>query len=274
MSIVIAVKVGEGLVLAADSAASVTIPTPDGSVQIANIFNHARKLLHIKDYPIGVLTWGLAAIGPRSVESLIKEYEETKPAIYDETEANLYDAHYEYEVKAIAQEIFHSISAYCQKIYGGVPVEKQPPVGLYVGGFSRGKFFADQYAFVIPVNKEPLDVRPNLPDGSPSFGANWFGLTDAIIRFIKGYDEGIRDILAKKGLTNKDIDDLFAPLEYRVNFNGMPLQDAINFAVSMVQMTIARYSFVIGAPVCGGATDVAVITNRYFNWVQRKSWKI
>lgn len=72
----------------------------------------------------------------------------------------------------------------------------------------------------------------------------------------------------------EEVNSLFKSLEYEITFSGMPLQDAIDLAVSMVQMTITRFRFVRGASLCGGAIDVAVITNRYFNWVQRKSWKL
>jgi len=54
----------------------------------------------------------------------------------------------------------------------------------------------------------------------------------------------------------------------------MPLQDAIDLAVYLVEMTIGRYRFAVGAPVCGGEVDVAVITPRGFTWVSRKSWHV
>jgi hypothetical protein len=80
MSVVIVVKVSEGLVLAADSAATLTgrMVQPDGSMTegVLQIFNNAKKLIQIgKDFPIGVLTWGQAYIGSRTIESLVSEWQ-------------------------------------------------------------------------------------------------------------------------------------------------------------------------------------------------------
>ena len=43
-------------------------------------------------------------------------------------------------------------------------------------------------------------------------------------------------------------------------FDGMPLQDAVDFANYAVQLTIGRFRFAAGVPVCGGNVDIAVIT--------------
>jgi len=88
MSICVSVKVAEGLVLAADSTAAIhgSLPGPSGTSGkgVLKTYDHVRKLSHIKDYPIGTLTWGTALIGSRSVESLIKEYEHGLPPLKGE----------------------------------------------------------------------------------------------------------------------------------------------------------------------------------------------
>ena len=184
MSIVVTVKVGEGLVLAADSATSIILPTAEGPQSIGNIFNHTRKLLHLKDYPIGILTWGLGTIGPRSIESLVKEFEESKPSLLENFSFKN-DPEYNYQMDQLAIEIHDFMMDKYLKAYENIPVEKRVPVGFYVGGFSRGSFFADEYAFLIPFDEKPVNVRPNLQNGEPNFGANWFGLTDAIGTFLQ-----------------------------------------------------------------------------------------
>jgi hypothetical protein len=272
MSIVVAVKVGEGLVLSADSATSIILQSSAGPATIGNIFLYTRKLLHLKDYPIGILTWGLGSIGQRSIESLVKEYEDGKPSISDKS-SNNYKPDYQYDVQTIAEELRKFLLGFYEKMYQHVKIESQIPLGMFVGGFSRGRFFADEYAFVIPFDIESRNVSPNLPDGSPNFGAHSYGLNDAITRYTHCYDEQLEEALKSKGFDQKAIQEILEPLEYKITFSGMPLQDAIDFAVSLVQLTIARYRFVIGPQVCGGEIDVAVLTNRYFNWVHRKSWK-
>ena len=60
MSVVIIVKVSEGLVLGADSASTLqgSVRGPNGNIQqgVLKTFMNARKLLQIGDFPIGVLT--------------------------------------------------------------------------------------------------------------------------------------------------------------------------------------------------------------------------
>ena len=56
MTICVVVKIGEGLVLAADSAATLkgTIGEETGIFQV---FEFANKIARIKDYPVGVMSW-------------------------------------------------------------------------------------------------------------------------------------------------------------------------------------------------------------------------
>lgn len=87
MTICISVRVSEGLVLAADSMATVEGEYSDGNnVQkgVLKTFPNARKLSQLKDYPIGILSWGSYTIGERTVESLIREFEYSLPSLIEE----------------------------------------------------------------------------------------------------------------------------------------------------------------------------------------------
>ena len=80
MTICVAVKVAEGLVFAADSTTSLEgrkVDDQGNMVQagIVQTFEHASKVTQVKDYPIGVMSWGAASIGPRTIQSLIMEFE-------------------------------------------------------------------------------------------------------------------------------------------------------------------------------------------------------
>ena len=81
MSVVIVVKVSEGLVLGADSAATLhgRIERPEGAQEgVLKTYFNARKLLQIGNFPVGVLTWGAPYIGSRTIESLVREWEYEK----------------------------------------------------------------------------------------------------------------------------------------------------------------------------------------------------
>ncbi len=165
-------------------------------------------------------------------------------------------------------------------IYQTQEGQKIPPenriLGIAIGGFSDKQFFAEQYVYEFPITDKPSLVRPNRPDGNPDFGANWYGLTDALVRLIVGFDPQSLDVLVQRGvdpkIIQKWVDDHIALLP--LVFNGMPLQDAIDFAEYCVQVVIGRYRFGPGAPLCGGDIDIAVIRPNSFRWSRHKQWSI
>lgn len=82
MSIVVAVRVGDGLVMAADSASTLAATDPTGKeLGVAKVFNNATKLLQLRDYPIAVASWGAGTIGARTISSLVEEFANSRPSI-------------------------------------------------------------------------------------------------------------------------------------------------------------------------------------------------
>jgi len=286
MTVCVSVKVSEGLVLAADSTATIQGTLKQGGQNTAGIlktYDHMRKLSHVKDYPIGTLTWGTALVGSRSVESLIKEYEHSLPSLEEEQEkikelrmrgeADI-DKRYEYNLKEIAEGLLNHIRKFYDAEFEIQPNEQRPSLGILVSGYSSSKFFPRQWLINLPTSTRLEEVRPDVSD-KPSFGANWFGLTDAIKRLHFGRDDQAIHILTEHfQVSPQEIHELLARLEYPVVFDGMPLQDAIDYAVYLINVAIGRYRFVIGAPLCGGEIDVAVITPNEFTWIQRKFWQV
>ena len=69
MTIALAVKVFDGLVLAADSAEVIELPS--GTHQV---YNNADKLFRLhRDKPIGALTWGFGNINGSTVSGIAKD---------------------------------------------------------------------------------------------------------------------------------------------------------------------------------------------------------
>jgi hypothetical protein len=287
MSICVTVKVSEGLVLAADSTSAFhgSVRAADGKPApgILKTYDHVRKLSHLEDYPIGTLTWGTALLGARSVESLIKEYEYSLPSLAEEEDKIKArrmrgevapEERYRYSVRTIAEGVLKHVQAYCETTFATVAADQRPSVSILVSGFSSGQFFPEQWLIDLPRSDTVTPVRPDV-DGRPWFGALWFGLTDALVRLHWGRDDQAVAVLSKRfNVPAEDITALLNPFQYRVAFDGMPLQDAIDYAVYMVNVVIGRFRFVIGAPLCGGEIDVAVIRPNDFTWVQRKSWRV
>lgn len=271
MSVVIAVKVSEGIVLAADSAATLSgrSQTPQVTEGILKTFLNAKKLLQIGDFPIGVLTWGSAGIGMRTVESHIREweYKNNWQSVHQYKSNSVLNS--AYEVKVCAEGLYSHMRKVCLDEYGSK--DKFPPLGILVAGYSEGKFFPEMWKFQFPFDEEIVNQRPDV-NSKPDFGATWFGLTDALVRLHWGRDDRVLDIVSTK--FNVPVEDLIkalAPLQYPIAFAQMPLQDAIEYCHFMISLAIGRFRFALGPELCGGAVDIAAISQTRFHWISQKS---
>lgn len=259
MTVAITVKVSEGLVLAADSALVVEGEVKDDKGQtqqgVLQVYSHATKVTQVRNWPVGTVTWGLGQIGSRTVESLVKEF------------ANGLSEQQDLGVREIADSLHEFLEERWTK-QGGVGA-----LGLQVAGYSPGKFFPEQYLLTFPPQEQGavVDARPDNPDGSPNFGANWYGLTDAIVRLHLGFERK-----AVKALMDAGVDETIAAkirgFEYPVIFEAMPLQDAIDFAAWLAEVVIGRFRFVIGPAKVVGPVDIAIITrDKGLEWIRRKT---
>ncbi len=270
MSVCIVVKVGEGLVLASDSASTVSgAPiTPErqqGPQGIVKIFFNSTKIFQISTLPVGILTWGAASFQSRTIASLVEEFE-NREEIRQLAKENL-------EIKILAKQIWDFLCTKSDELFGSIPTNARPSTGIIVGGYSKEQFFPEEYHMVIPV-EEPNLIRPD-ENGRPNFGTNWYGMTDAIVRFHHGRDDRIFGMLEGFGISAELItkirDKIGLEIQYPVLFDAMPLGDAIEYAKFLVHLTISRFRFVIGAELCGGPIDIATITRKEgFKWISRK----
>ena len=266
MSICVSVNVGEGLVLAADSTSTIEGAIAGQSPGVLNTYEHATKLCQVKDYPIGVATWGIGSVGARTVASLVGEFSNDLPLAKERKN---------YQAKEIADELFDFVKQKYLEAFKSqeieIPGKKGPALGMLIAGYGDGMFFPDQYAALLPAEGELKSARLA---AHSQFGANWYGLTDAILRLHKGFAPELRGaLIQQKQWKPEEADEFLRRFEYPVVFDGMPLQDAIDFAVYLIGVVIGRFRFVVGAPVCGGQIDVAVMTPGRFTWVQEKKWR-
>ncbi len=270
MSVCVIVKVGEGLVLASDSATTVA-GTPvssqgqQGPQGIVKVFYNATKIFQINNLPIGVLTWGAGSFKARTVASLVEEFENLDE-IKQIKDENI-------EVRDIAQKLWRFLDEKSEQYFSEIPKQARPQTGVIIAGYSKDDFFPEEYIMAIPM-QQPRRVREDI-NGQPNFGANWFGMTDAIIRFHHGRDEKIPEILDGLEINSEDIgkfeNNVQQDVQYKVLFHAMPLGDAIDYARFLIDLTIARFRFVIGAELCGGPVDIASITRKKgFSWVSHK----
>ena len=275
MTVAIVVKVSEGLVLGSDSAATLhgRVERPNGVQEgVVKIFYNARKLMQIGDFPIGLLTWGQAFLGLRTIESLVRQWEHDNHwqsrKEYEKTNAK------PFKVEECAKGLRRHLTEVYSEELGHLPEDQRPKVGVVIAGYSERAFFPEIWRFVVPLDEQIHNQRPDR-DGKPDFGASWFGATEAIIRLHFGRDQAVLKVISERfGIPEENVREALTPLQYQVPFAVMPLQDAIDYAHYMLNVAVGRYRFVVGPELCGGEIDVAAITQREFKWISRKSWKL
>lgn len=266
MSLIVCAKTGEGLVVGADNLITIH-GSVGGATGVLNTYEHSKKIIHLDDLPVAIAFWGIGHIGKRSVRSFVLEFEKY---LFEKYLKNKNKDNYN------IQEITASIYEFMKEKYDkNFTATQKPLLGFLVTGFTPGEFFGEIFAFHLPIDKGPVLLREK-----EQFGMHWFGVTDSIIRFYKGFDPKIMSILKNefnfsKEQINKLNKILSREIEYKIIFDSMPIQEAIDLTHELIELTITRNRFTFGAPAVGGNIDIAVITPEdKFHWINKEEWKI
>jgi hypothetical protein len=221
---------------------------PAGTRGVIKTYSNAPKLFQVDELPIGVMTYGVGNLGPRSIQALIREF----GARHGE----------EPDVRAASQELFTFFSEAYGNYVSGTPA---PALGFYVAGHTPGQDFPSEFEFLLPRDQTILEVRP--PD---QFGASWRGIDVPFTRLYKGFDPRMFDVLVKQGIEEQVLRDAASKFESPVAYDGMPVQDAINFVAFILEVTIGLATFEVGPASCGGPLQIAVILpGEGFKWISR-----
>jgi hypothetical protein len=245
VTICITIKVPDGLVLAADSMSSYTILNPaTQGWDVVQSYSYANKLIQFGSVPIGALAWGIGSLQRRSIQNLIEEFvhlhlgSHAQPTVADTTTALAQFMRIVYEQEYPDPSV-------------------RPGLGFIVGGFDSSSPFARQWAFEFPQNPNPIEILPDV-SSKPVFGMQWYGMRDALARLMNGFDARLIQGLKDKGFDPAKVDDFFSgqnleslKLPYEIIFDGMPLQDAVDFAAYLVHVVKGRFRFVVGPKLCG-----------------------
>lgn len=257
MTICASVKVRDGLVLATDSMTQISVITPEGDTGVAKTYSNARKLFQVGDTPIGVMFHGIGNIGKRSIQGFMREFRPSNSS----------------NVKKVATELYAHFKGPYDERFAELDIGSKPVLGFYIAGYSKNGEFAEEWEFRYPKDSEPRVVRED-----KSFGASWRGVDLPFTRIYKGYDPRSFDLLLQQGVdpkTVKQLKQISKNLESPVIYDGMPVQDAINFAVYILNTTIGLVEFEIGPPICGGPLQVATILPEHgFEWISRPNYSI
>lgn len=265
MTIAISLKVNDGVVLAADSASTLMFVNDKGMRDVVNVYDNANKIINLyKGLPIGAITWGTGSIGPASTSTLLKDFRAKWMA---ETGGK---GEIEYRVADVAERLRDFM--FVEKGGG----QNLGTLGFTVAGYDHDGELASEYTFQSDDTGAVPDVAA-LREGEAS-GLTWNGQPEAISRLILGFGTNLPMVLMNDlGVPQDQIGPALDVLRSRMAAQlvqaAMPIQDAIDLARFLVELSINFVRFDSGAPTVGGPVEVAAITKHEgFKWVQRKHY--
>ncbi|MBI4829827.1 MAG: hypothetical protein HY804_13685 [Nitrospinae bacterium] len=267
MTIAICLSVNDGVVLASDSASTLSDKTG-----VLNVYNNADKIFNLyKGLPVGAVTWGAGSIGRSSISTLMKDL---RRRFTSSSDPKWKLDKPSYEMRGIAEKVknYFYDELYCPEFESW---PEKPSLGFIVTGYSANKTSDESY--LIEINSGICSgvnpVRENHAQG-----IIWRGQPEAINRLLLGHSGDFPQILsAKLGVPEDQIavvmniitEGLQAPLL----ISPMPVQDAIDLARFLVDVTINYLRFSPGAPTVAGPIEIAAITKHEgFKWIQRKHY--
>lgn len=270
MTVALAVKVNDGIVLASDSAT--TIGAPDaatGSYRVLNIYNHGTKIFRLhKDLPLGAITWGLGNVGSASLKILAKDFRQElmdgttsfNPANYTVEEvANLfkqfmYDRHYEPTFR---------------------DPQHRPVMGFKIAGYASKKSSGEVWNLLFG---EAGVQGPILEISENTAGIAVEGTPQPVRRLMLGFDpEEFVPVLSEVGLSPDQVQAVITCARSRLTRHlvhpSMPIQDAIDLAIFLEHTTAQFTRFRAGPDTVGGPLEVAALTKyEGFKWIHRKHY--
>lgn len=269
MSLGIAFKGSEGVVLAADSRVTLTVPLPTQNPNqiylLPATFDNATKLLNVKGQNyVAAVTYGLGAIGtgePRTAHSYLSEFEVT---LADENRLS---------VETFAKKLSEFFLDKWNR--AGMPAQgpDAEQMVFLIGGFDEGAVYGRLFELCIPNRPVPQEKH------AATFGALFGGQREFVDRLLNGFDAMLPAIIkAELGLNPADeakvkakIDELATKIPYQF----LPLQDCVDLSVFLIRTTINLQTWQVGIRGVGGAIDVATITQAHgFKPLKQKTVKV
>ena len=265
MTVCVAVKVHDCIVFAADSASSLSATTADGRSVVQNIWEHGLKVFNLhRDLPIVAMTAGLGHFGPASISNLAKDL---RLYLAGDENGALDKTTYTIEEVANAARVF-----FTSKFNEIEPPPASPHMfEFWIGGYGANGARGEIWKLAIE-NGTPHPVM-QLAKAEDDSQVVWGGQSRAISRLLIGFDDLLNNELVQKGWSDQDISDLRNKIYMPLVHSSMPVQDAINLADYLVDVTKRYISFLPLANVVGGDTDIATVTKyEGFKWIKRKHY--
>jgi len=268
MTVLVSVKINDGVVMAADSASSFAS---------GMVYQHADKIVNLRQgLPLGApdadagraMVTGGGGVGNESIDTLLKDL---RRRFNGEDEARrdrvLDPARYTLGQVANRLRAFlfeEKAAAYSEEVW----------TRIRLCGYSADRPLAEVWEILLLGPNSPAPTRVQ---GEQDFGIRWDGEYEALSRLIFGLGTGFEDAAAGSGLTLAAARDLHAKLSpalFELLFvEAMPIRDAVDLARFLVETTIGFVKFSVARPkTVGGSIAIAAITKHEgFQWVQRQN---
>lgn len=251
MTLVVAFKGTDGIVLAADSR--VTLMSQQGH---PSTFDNATKLLTLGQphNRVGAVTSGVATFFGRTHHSLMPEFEATLG------QSRLSVLEYAQKLSDFFQTKWQASG---QSVQAG-------DAEFTVCGYDLGDIYGKVFRFTIPRFPAPAEVNPGIA------GLSWGGQSSIVNRILLGYDLRLMDTLRQHFSFNDQQvasvrQHLSREIQHQIPYDTLALQDCVDLATYLIRTTIEAQSFSTGLRGVGGEIDVATITQTEgFKWVSRK----
>ena len=276
MTIAVSLKVNDGLVLAADSATTLVGqgPQPDDEPQVFNVYNNANKIFNLrKGLPIGAITFGAGSIGRASISTLVKDLRRRFTGD-DQSHLDWTIAPASYSIADVAERFRQFMFEEHYRENFSPPNE--PALGFVVAGYSSDGVYGEEYSVQTPAAGGVCEEIKPVREGDEC-GISWSGQPEAISRLVEGVSPGMLRVLKENlGVPDEQVSTILDVMKGQLTVTdmtqpAMPIQDAVDLAEFLVNVTINYVRFCNGAPTVGGPIEVAAITKHEgFKWVRRK----
>jgi hypothetical protein len=268
LSLGIAFKGAEGVVLAADSRVTLmaekTQPGPAGvRFVLPATFDNATKLLFVPSQKwVGAVTFGVGAVGgaqPRTAASFLPEFDkelEDEPRLSVETFATKLGEFY--------------LRQWNAQMPKNVP--KGNDIVFLVGGYDEDAAYGRLFSLAVPSAPVPVEQQ-----AGQDFGAMWGGQKAHADRIVQGFDDTvIAQIKDHLNLTDAQSADLVQHLRANnplaLPYQFLPLQDCVDLCIQLIRTTINMQRFTLDVRGVGGQIDVATVTRMEgFHPIQQKA---
>lgn len=270
MTIVVSVRVNDGIVLASDSTTSF-VNTATGSVY--KVYNHANKIFNlIKGKHIGAMTFGSGNIGPASISTLSKDFRHI--LTFEPNHRHGVDLN-TYTIKEVAEKAANFFFENFTREYpNGL---SNFSMGYRVVGYSAGGQLPEAWEVGI-AGDQIISPRPLYDHDNPTdFGPRWSGETEALDRLLLGVGSRFPELLRAQGLDQAAAEnvhfEVIRGLRVALHEAAMPIQDAVDLAKFLAETAAGFAHFSLRAATVGGTIELASITKHEgFKWISRKHY--